>query len=128
SSSPRPRGTPSVAVDAIQLVRFIPACGERARTIVSTFLDTGSSPRPRGTPVLAGPAQAEPRFIPARAGNAGRRSKIHASMTVHPRGRRERDERPVHGHGSAGACFLPFILSTRLRLVAIIATAALLRS
>ena len=110
-SSPRLRGTHSVAEGLQRGVRFIPApagnagiraakssastvhpraCGERASLGQTASFYNGSSPRLRGT--LGRPRVRAPktRFIPAPAGNAWMVSPNGGGSSVHPRACGER--------------------------------------
>ena len=105
-SSPRGRGTLSVACSGVFIVRFIPAWagntlrlpveslvqsvhprvgGEHFSSDINQAIFSGSSPRGRGTQSTGNKQLIGPRFIPAWAGNTW--STIEAAMirTVHPR-------------------------------------------
>ena len=89
-SSPRMRGTPTVASSWGNIIGIIPAdagntspttgtarlsrdhprgCGEHSIETVLTFLSMGSSPRMRGTHILTTDIDDPLRIIPADAGN-----------------------------------------------------------
>src|SRR5690606_24564908 len=109
-SSPRTRGTGTLAFGRQVFGRFIPAhagnsvdrsCGHdvspvhpRARgeqevTLVNHKGPAGSSPRTRGTGVQDALALRTDRFIPAHAGNRQIMAAISPEEPVHPRARGE---------------------------------------
>ncbi len=114
-SSPRVRGTLSLAFLDVAPDRFIPACagnavdarytgrlatvhprvcGERVITMSQRSDTNGSSPRVRGTLPPAAAARPPHRFIPACAGNAQSRRASRLGATVHPRVCGEREDQP----------------------------------
>ena len=124
-SSPHARGTLERLKDAVNDLRFIPACaGNATEAAVSKVQDPvhprmrgerrglvhrdrslfGSSPHARGTRAQQHVEPLAMRFIPACAGNAFRRVPAVGRDTVHPRMRGERISIPggmVGGSGSS---------------------------
>ena len=85
-SSPRLRGTPSVALADVLRPRFIPAaCGEHSPTGPYCTALYGSSPRLRGTRAACVFLPVPLRFIPAPAGNTSAESTTVMVSPVHPR-------------------------------------------
>jgi len=110
-SSPRPWGTPVVAVTGPGGGRFIPtpvgnalrrpsagfflsvhphARGERRASAINQFRADGSSPRPWGTHHPDFPGWLYARFIPTPVGNAEQFAIARRCATVHPHARGER--------------------------------------
>ena len=115
-SSPHTRGTLHATFQAQEGDRFIPAYagnawrptaaigaatvhprirGERSSPQRARSRSAGSSPHTRGTRRRRYVPQGLHRFIPAYAGNASTRKRLMASVTVHPRIRGERSEKPA---------------------------------
>ena len=109
-SSPRSRGTPTVDIDKMERLRFIPAFagntagshshaaqltvhprvrGEHTTAGWPNEICAGSSLRSRGTPRLAGATTCSLRFIPAFAGNTPCPVDSCSCRSVHPRVRGE---------------------------------------
>jgi len=124
-SSPRARGTRKRSISVLRSFRFIPAGagnaakaatpapgvpvhprgrGERLLSLIVNNQRAGSSPRARGTRVRKTTGANTLRFIPAGAGNAFVCPPGRLWITVHPRGRGERQQplrRGSFSHGSS---------------------------
>ena len=85
-SSPRVRGTPSMATAEQRVVTVHPrVCGELQRRAFLFAHCAGSSPRVRGTRDRGHDLRAPRRFIPACAGNSSGASAAAPRSAVHPR-------------------------------------------
>ena len=115
-SSPRTRGTATIAASPAARFRFIPAHagnsgspsihssvrtvhprarGEQAPVFTPGQCWYGSSPRTRGTEMNRNGRAAQVRFIPAHAGNRPDGSVVQIGAAVHPRARGEQMYRSI---------------------------------